>query len=139
MKKRIVKIYFSKLVTESLNKYEKGLRKHKLTKRLDVLIEFGTRKKDDPHGKLSFTIPAGFVTDFASIPRALRWLCDNDGPWAEACVVHDFLYSRNAGINRLTADTILFLLMYNHGINFFVCCMFWIMTRVFGWTRKGKK
>jgi len=39
------------------------------------------------------TVPSGFVTDFASIPRLLRvhWPSPG-GPWDLPAVVHDFLY-----------------------------------------------
>jgi hypothetical protein len=42
----------------------------------------------------SITVPAGFVTDLASIP-AFAWSLGfpADGPWAKAAVVHDFLYA----------------------------------------------
>jgi hypothetical protein len=37
-------------------------------------------------------VPAGFQTDFASIPRALWALYPPAGPWAGAAVIHDYLY-----------------------------------------------
>lgn len=39
-------------------------------------------------------VPAGFTTDFASIPRALWWLYLPYGDtWGEAAVIHDWLYA----------------------------------------------
>jgi hypothetical protein len=38
------------------------------------------------------TIPAGFVTDFASIPRFLWSIYPPTGRYQEAAVVHDWLY-----------------------------------------------
>lgn len=38
------------------------------------------------------TVPAGFVTDLASIPRLVWSFYPPDGPWVKAAVVHDFLY-----------------------------------------------
>lgn len=38
------------------------------------------------------TVPAGFVTDFASIPRPLWWWFSPWGQHGNAAVVHDFLY-----------------------------------------------
>lgn len=39
------------------------------------------------------TIPTGFVTDFASIPRPLKVLWPSPGgPWDLPAVVHDYLY-----------------------------------------------
>jgi hypothetical protein len=40
----------------------------------------------------TITIPGGFVTDLASVPKLFRGLLPPDGPWAKAAVVHDFLY-----------------------------------------------
>ena len=39
-----------------------------------------------------FVIKAGFQTDFASIPKPVRWLLDNAGANAEAAVLHDALW-----------------------------------------------
>ena len=39
------------------------------------------------------TVPNGFVTDLASIPRALWSIFPPHGPWANAAVIHDYLYS----------------------------------------------
>jgi hypothetical protein len=47
----------------------------------------------------TITVPAGFVTDLASIPRFAWTLLPPDGPWVKAAVVHDFLYAtRGTGI-----------------------------------------
>lgn len=40
----------------------------------------------------SVSVPAGFVTDFASIPRALWTALPRDGDYVWAAVVHDYLY-----------------------------------------------
>lgn len=37
------------------------------------------------------TVPAGFVTDLASIPRVARWLIPIAGRSAKAAVLHDWL------------------------------------------------
>lgn len=38
-----------------------------------------------------FTVPAGFVTDFASVPQFLTWLVPKMGAWTRASIVHDWL------------------------------------------------
>ena len=38
------------------------------------------------------SVPIGFVTDFASIPRACWWLYPPTGRWGKAAVIHDYLY-----------------------------------------------
>lgn len=54
----------------------------------------------------AIVVPAGFVTDFASIPRALWSIFPPLGPWARPAIVHDFLYAtkgtcRWEGVTRL--------------------------------------
>lgn len=49
------------------------------------------------------TVPAGFETDFASIPRALWSLFPPAGPWGPAAVIHDFLY-RTGLVPRAECD-----------------------------------
>jgi hypothetical protein len=62
----------------------------------------------EPGSTMIVDIPAGFETDLASIPRLLRWWLDRDGPWVQAAVVHDWLYS-GAYLPRLIADYALWL------------------------------
>lgn len=38
-------------------------------------------------------VPPGFVTDLASVPRAVWSFYPPDGPWAKAAIIHDFLYA----------------------------------------------
>ena len=40
------------------------------------------------------TVPQGYVTDFASIPRPFRWLFCTSGKSAKAALLHDWLMSR---------------------------------------------
>ncbi|MFN4297608.1 MAG: DUF1353 domain-containing protein [Brevundimonas sp.] len=51
-------------------------------------------------------VPAGYVTDFASIPRVGRWLIPPFGRHAIAAVVHDWLYSVGEPGQRDAADDI---------------------------------
>lgn len=44
-------------------------------------------------------VPAGFVTDFASIPAAALWYVDDDSPQILfGSVVHDYLYTRRGDL-----------------------------------------
>lgn len=53
-------------------------------------------------------IPAGTATDLASVPKALHWLIDNDGPWNDAALVHDVLYRHPpVWCTRARADAVL--------------------------------
>ena len=42
----------------------------------------------------SFVVPAGFTTDFASVPQALTWLVPRYGRYTKAAILHDFLWRR---------------------------------------------
>lgn len=39
-----------------------------------------------------YTIPLGFVTDFASVPRVLWGIFPPNGKYRNAAVVHDYMY-----------------------------------------------
>lgn len=66
-------------------------------------IRFYSGAKGSP---ISVLVPAGFETDFASIPWPLRnWCKPTDSRWAKAAVVHDFLCTRKVYCRSL-ADTL---------------------------------
>lgn len=56
----------------------------------EVIKEEGDKVMNE---KFFITLPKGFVTDLASIPKYLRWLFKPDGQWSKAAAVHDFLYN----------------------------------------------
>ena len=60
-------------------------------------------------------VPAGFVTDFASTPRALWAVLPPNGTYQRAAVVHDYLYW-NQSCTRDEADMILRLAMYESDV-----------------------
>lgn len=57
------------------------------------------------------TVPDGFVTDFASVPRLSKWFVDDDSPEILfASCVHDYLYSTHDSAplcTRAQADAVL--------------------------------
>ena len=56
---------------------------------VDILKHVGLDIKQNNGGKV--TVPTGFATDLASVPRAVWWLIS---PWdiARAAIIHDLLY-----------------------------------------------
>jgi hypothetical protein len=52
------------------------------------------------------TVPQGFVTDFASIPREFYSFLRPDGDYAFAAVVHDFLYWDQTSSREAADDTL---------------------------------
>ncbi|EEC0864570.1 DUF1353 domain-containing protein [Salmonella enterica subsp. enterica] len=51
------------------------------------------------------SVPAGFVTDLASVPRIFWALLPPDGKYAKAAIIHDYLYD-NALRTKKEADRI---------------------------------
>lgn len=61
-------------------------------------------------------VKKGFVTDFASIPSALRWLIKSDEYDIRApSVIHDMLYSVPHTTTREEADSVLYRAMIARG------------------------
>jgi len=100
-------------------------------------------------------VPAGYVTDLASIPRLVWSLYPPDGPWVKAAVVHDFLYdtqgdgrwNRSRGVarrrpySRKDADDILREGMADRGIGWWEQFVIWASVRLGGgggWRRAGE-
>jgi len=93
------------------------------------------------------SIPAGFVTDFASIPRGLWNVLPPTGPYGKAAVVHDWLYQRRRIVNHRTglarlvergeADRILNEGMAVLGVGRFTRWMVYSGVRMGGWKPWG--
>jgi Protein of unknown function (DUF1353) len=61
-------------------------------------------------------VPIGFVTDFASIPRAFYSLLKPDGDYSYAAVMHDYLYWSQT-TSKEEADTVFKLVMEEFAID----------------------
>lgn len=70
-------------------------------------------------------VPAGFVTDFASVPRGLWNILPKVGQWNRAAVVHDYLYATN-GVTRQQADDVFREALCACGVTGWRCqAMYW--------------
>ena len=76
-------------------------------------------------------VPAGFVTDFASTPRALWSVIPPTGRYQLAAVVHDFLYWDQA-CAREQADAIFRVAMFESNVKPFERDLMWQAVRRFG-------
>jgi hypothetical protein len=102
------------------------------------------------------TVPAGFVTDLASIPRPVWSFLPPDGPWVKGAIIHDFLYftqgtgvwhahrgiSRAEPYSRAEADNILREAMADRGIGAWAQFVIWSAVRLggaIGWAVKHDK
>lgn len=82
--------------------------------------------------KRIITVPRGFVTDFASVPRLpfIFWLAG--GKATKAAVVHDFLY-RKSGVTRADADHVFAEAMAVTGQAAWRRGLMWAGLRIGGW------
>lgn len=58
----------------------------------ELLSSFEYFIEDTMDGE-SIIVPAGFVTDFASIPQIFWSILPPTGPWSKAACLHDYLYT----------------------------------------------
>jgi hypothetical protein len=86
----------------------------------------------DSKAVLRGVVPAGFVTDLASVPRVLWRLFPSSGRHNEAAVVHDWLY--NCGTcSRFLADAIFREGMIALGVPKWKAWLMFMAVRAFGW------
>ncbi len=57
-------------------------------------------------GRRRVFVPSGYVTDFASVPRALWWLAPQSGRWNAAAVVHDYLLTDWLPARRISSPEV---------------------------------
>lgn len=89
------------------------------------------------------TVPAGTVTDLASIPRPLWTVYPPHGRYTWAAVAHDWLYragrwADGTACTRSEADSVLYDLAIHHGARRSKAWLFWLAVRAAGgpaWTR----
>jgi hypothetical protein len=79
------------------------------------------------------TVPAGFITDLASIPRLFWNILPPFGKYTAAAVVHDWIY-RNHAYPRATCDAILLEAMQLCGVRWFPRQLIYRNVRAFGWS-----
>lgn len=82
------------------------------------------------------TVPVGFKTDFASVPRIFWRLAPPGGLYAAAAVIHDWRYKHTIG-DRLTADRIFLAAMRQAGVGWAQRSMIYRAVRMFGWRGWG--
>lgn len=79
-----------------------------------------------------FTVPVGYVTDFASVPRFLHWLISPYGAYTRAAVVHDWLITDEIPARRVTSrdtDGIFRRVMREEGVPFARRWLMWAAVR----------
>lgn len=92
----------------------------------------------------SFLVPAGFRTDFASVPRPLWGLFPPFGRHTRAAILHDWCYVKRplvvgpkydcvVPISRRDADGLFRRNMKDAGTSFMRRWLMWAAVRAFGW------
>lgn len=84
------------------------------------------------NGVWTITVPMGFETDFASVPKAFWSVAPPIGKHSKAAVVHDFLYAFNVG-TRKWADEVFIEAMQVNGVRRTRRWLYYYAVRAFGW------
>lgn len=71
----------------------------------------------DDASDIAIRVPAGFTTDYASVPRMFWRLFLPTGEYRFAAVIHDYLYSRQAKMPKVVADAIFYDAMRSLGVS----------------------
>jgi len=87
------------------------------------------------------TVPAGFVTDFFSVPLLFSIAVPRDGASNIPALVHDYLYATcglrelpgDEGLTRKQCDDALYECMANHGFSFWKRNQIYYAVRMGGW------
>jgi hypothetical protein len=89
------------------------------------------------------TVPEGFDTDFASIPRPLWAFYPPTGAYKEAAVIHDYMYYMqrlgDEPWSREKVDALFLEAMEELGIPYLRRKLFYYMVRSFGWKYWNKR
>ncbi len=75
-----------------------------------------------------FTVPAGTVTDLASVPRWLTWLVPVAGRWTKAAVLHDHLWDARA-VSYADADGVFRRVLRELGVPLLRRWLMWAAVR----------
>jgi hypothetical protein len=79
------------------------------------------------------TIPAGFDTDLASIPRPL-WVFMSPAysAFIAPSILHDYLYRDKTWLNRRQVDDIFYQALVDQGLGRWTAWKMWAAVRIFG-------
>jgi Protein of unknown function (DUF1353) len=78
------------------------------------------------------SVPKGFVSDLASIPPYFWWALPPTGRYGHAAILHDWLYWRQSGVDRATADRVFEVAMAELNVDPALRKAMWAAVRVGG-------
>jgi hypothetical protein len=79
-----------------------------------------------------FTVPAGYITDFASVPNFMVWVANKTGRYTRAAVVHDYLLTHGIPTGMVSsrdADGIFRRIMRELNVGFAKRWVMWTAVR----------
>lgn len=82
-------------------------------------------------GGRTYTAPAGYQTDLASIPREYQERPPHESPAARPGVIHDYLYTSHE-VPRSVADAIFREALAEEGVPLKQRLLMWLAVRLFG-------
>jgi len=82
---------------------------------------------------ITITVPVGFTTDYASVPRILWNILPPTGKYTKASVIHDYLYFYDGEYTRKQADAIFLEAMESLDVGFITRYVMWSGVRMGGW------
>ncbi len=103
-----------------------------LTKSFEVLWE-----GDLPGGldaPIVFFVKAGFITDLASIPRAVRSIIPQVGRHIQPSIAHDWCYESKTSLTQAESDLLYLDGMKAVGVRWLRRRAMYAAVRAFGWT-----
>lgn len=86
----------------------------------------------------TFVVPAGFKTDFASIPRMFVWLIPRYGNYTRAAILHDYLCTAKP-VSRADADGLFRRAMQELGVSVPRRWMMWAAVRAASFMKGADK
>jgi len=81
--------------------------------------------------KKRITVPKGYKTDLASVPRLLWVIIPPFGRYSQAAVIHDYLYA-NSGYSKKECDLIFYKLMIKYGTYKWKAKLMYLAVSLFG-------
>ena len=84
------------------------------------------------NGWMEITVPAGFETNFASVPRLLWRVLPPIGDYWRSAILHDYLYSQDCTCSRFLADSMFRDAMYADGVPLLQRVAMYYAVRLFG-------
>lgn len=84
--------------------------------------------------QVAVTVPVGYKTDFASVPRLFWIVFPPDGKYTKAAVIHDYLCDnpRKFTSNRKETDHVFLKAMLETGVSHFKAMILFSAVRLYG-------